>query len=89
MAVSRDDAARPDSREAKKALRERVLRSRDALPADARDRFAEAIRAAIVAREDFRRAQTVLLSLAFRSEWETRPLFAQCWSEARERSCHA
>jgi 5-formyltetrahydrofolate cyclo-ligase len=83
MAVSRDDAARPDSREAKRDLRERVLRSRDALSPEAREQFAEAIRAAIAEREDFRRARTLLLSLAFRSEWQTRPLFAQCWSAGK------
>lgn len=83
MAVSPDDAARPDSREAKRALRERVLRSREALSPAVREQFAAAIRAAIASREDFRRARTVLLSLAFRSEWQTRPLFAQCWSEGK------
>jgi len=68
--------ARPDPRDAKRALRERVLRSRDALPAEARLRFGDAIVAALCARGDFRGARIVLLSLAFRSEWDTRPLFA-------------
>ncbi|HTS21324.1 MAG TPA: 5-formyltetrahydrofolate cyclo-ligase [Casimicrobiaceae bacterium] len=67
---------RPDPRDAKRRLRERVLRSRDALSAQARASFGDAIRATLEAREDFRIARTVLLSLAFRSEWETRPLFA-------------
>jgi len=61
-------------REAKRALRDRVLRERDALPAEARARASAAILARIEAREDFRAARTVLLSVAFRSEWETRPL---------------
>jgi 5-formyltetrahydrofolate cyclo-ligase len=61
-------------REAKRALRDRVLRERDALPAEARARASAAILARLEAREDFRAARTVLLSVAFRSEWETRPL---------------
>jgi len=64
-----------DPREAKRLLRERVSRARDALPAAIRARFGRAIVAALAAREDFLQARTVLLSLAFRSEWETRPLF--------------
>ncbi len=72
--------ARPDPRDAKRALRERVLRSRDALPASVRARFSDAIVVALGARDDFRAARTVLLSLAFRSEWETRPLFAAAWA---------
>ena len=65
-----------DPREAKRRLRERVLRSRDALPAELRARFGAAITEQLLAREDFRAARTVLLSVAFRSEWETRPLFS-------------
>jgi 5-formyltetrahydrofolate cyclo-ligase len=53
------------------------------LSPEAREQLAEAIRAAIAEREDFRRARTLLLSLAFRSEWQTRPLFAQCWSAGK------
>src|SRR5690349_20882366 len=72
--------ARPDLREAKRVLRERVLHARDALPPDTRARFVEAIVATLAAREDFRLARTVMLSLAFRSEWETRPLLARARS---------
>ena len=61
-------------REAKRALRERILRARDALPAEARAQASAAIVSRLEGREDFRAARTVLLSLAFRSEWETRPL---------------
>lgn len=67
-------ARRADLREAKRSLRERILLARDALPVATRERYAAAIAAALCAREDFRVARTVLLSLAFRSEWETRPL---------------
>jgi 5-formyltetrahydrofolate cyclo-ligase len=65
-----------DPRDAKRRLRERVLRSRDALPAELRARFGAAIVERLLSREDFRVAPTVLLSVAFRSEWETRPLFS-------------
>jgi 5-formyltetrahydrofolate cyclo-ligase len=76
MTNPRPAATRVDPHEAKRSLRERILGTRDALPAATRARFGEAIVAALCAREDFRLAATVLLSLAFRSEWETRPLFA-------------
>jgi 5-formyltetrahydrofolate cyclo-ligase len=69
------ELTRPDPREAKRLLRERVLRERDALSAETRARLGGSIVAALGARDDFLRARVVLLSLAFRSEWETRPLF--------------
>jgi len=72
--------ARVDPREAKRNLRERVLRTRDALAPDVRTRLGEAIRVSLGARRDFLSARTVLLSLAFRSEWETRPLFSASWA---------
>jgi 5-formyltetrahydrofolate cyclo-ligase len=61
-------------REAKRAMRDRILRARDSLPAEARAHASAAIVTALAAREDFRAARAVLLSLSFRSEWETRPL---------------
>lgn len=63
-------------REAKRALRERILRARDELPAGERLQAGAAIAAAIAARADFRAAGTLLLALSFRSEWETRSLLA-------------
>jgi 5-formyltetrahydrofolate cyclo-ligase len=63
-------------REAKRALRDRVLRARDALPAPDRVRGGAAIATAIAARADFRAADTVLLAVSFRSEWDTRALLA-------------
>jgi 5-formyltetrahydrofolate cyclo-ligase len=62
-------------RDAKRLMREHVSRARDALPVEMRARFAQAIVESLAARQDFLGARTVLLSLAFRSEWETRPLF--------------
>lgn len=75
MTAPRPAATQLDSREAKRSLRERILQARDALPIATRVRYADAIIARLRAREDFQSARTVLLSLAFRSEWETRPLF--------------
>lgn len=61
-------------REAKRALRDRVLQARDALSAADRLQAGGAIATAIGARADFAAAGTVLLSISFRSEWDTRPL---------------
>ena len=63
-------------REAKQTLRERILQARDELPVGDRLRGGAAIATAIAARADFGAAGTVLLSLSFRSEWDTRPLIA-------------
>lgn len=71
------DAAAPQGaalREAKLALRRRILAARDALPLDERGAAAAAITARIVALPSFAAACTVLLTLAFRSEWDTLPL---------------
>ena len=75
MTAPRSAATQLDPREAKRSLRERVVQARDALPMATRVRYADTIIARVRAREDFQSARTVLLSLAFRSEWETRPLF--------------
>jgi 5-formyltetrahydrofolate cyclo-ligase len=61
-------------REAKRAIRARVLRARDAIPADLRVSKSSAIAAALAARDDFASAGTLLLTLPFGSEWDTRPL---------------
>lgn len=63
-------------REAKRALRDRVLQARDELPLAERLRAGADIATAIAARADFATAACVLLSLSFRSEWDTRPLIA-------------
>jgi 5-formyltetrahydrofolate cyclo-ligase len=63
-------------REAKRALRESVLARRDAMPAPLRRSAAKAITARIGALPTFAAARVVLLTLPFRNEWDTRPLFA-------------
>lgn len=61
-------------REVKQALRERVLARRDALAADVRAGAARAITARIAAMPSFAAAHTLLMTLPFRNEWDTRPL---------------
>jgi 5-formyltetrahydrofolate cyclo-ligase len=63
-------------REAKRTLRDRVLQARDALPPPERQRAGTVIATTLAERDDFRAAGTVLLALAFRSEWDTRALLA-------------
>jgi 5-formyltetrahydrofolate cyclo-ligase len=58
-------------RAAKLAMRRHVLADRDALPPSQRAAASDAIVARILARADFRSAQTVLVTLPFGSEWDT------------------
>jgi len=60
--------------EAKLALRRQILERRDAQPAEARTAASVAIAAQIATLPEFAAARTVLLTLAFRSEWSTLPL---------------
>lgn len=64
----------PALREAKRALRERVLAARDALDAGLRADASRAIAQRIAGLASFRDASCVVLTLAFRSEWNTRAL---------------
>lgn len=79
MPSGTDDSAPPTGaalREAKQALRARVVATRDALEASARDAASASITARIAALPTFAAARHVLLTLPFRSEWDTRPLLA-------------
>ena len=67
-------ASPPSLRLAKQALRGRVLAARDDLPADARAAGSQAIVSRIEALPSLASARTMLLTLPFRSEWDTRPL---------------
>ncbi len=72
-----DASANPPAlRMAKQALRGRILAARDDLPAAVRAADAQAIRARLEALPSLALAQTVLLTLPFASEWDTRPLAA-------------
>jgi 5-formyltetrahydrofolate cyclo-ligase len=64
----------PALREAKRALRERVLAARDALDAAFRAGASRSIAQRIATLASFRDASCVVLTLAFRSEWDTRAL---------------
>ncbi len=60
--------------EAKLALRRQVLAGRDAMAPVDRTTAAQAIIARIIALPSFATSRTVLLTLAFRTEWNTLPL---------------
>lgn len=68
------DASPPQGaalREAKLALRRQLLARRDAMPPDVRSAASEAIVRGITDLPEFAAANAVLLTLAFRSEWNT------------------
>jgi 5-formyltetrahydrofolate cyclo-ligase len=64
----------PQLREAKRAMRERVLAARDALDGRTRAQDSVAIAQRIAGLASFRSAGCVVLTLPFRSEWDTRTL---------------
>lgn len=71
------DPAEPQGtalREAKLAMRRQILAARDALAPAARDAASAAIAARVAALAEFAAARSVLLTLPFRSEWDTLPL---------------
>lgn len=61
-------------RAAKLAVRRQILAARDGLSADYRAAAARTIAERLAALPTFARARTVLLTIAFRSEWDTLPL---------------
>jgi 5-formyltetrahydrofolate cyclo-ligase len=83
--ISPDDAAPRGAalRDAKQKLRRQMLARRDALHADARDAQGAAIVARLAALPSFAAARTVLLTLAFRSEWDTLPLVARALADGK------
>lgn len=72
------DSTTPDKGQAlhaaKRRVREEVLALRAALPAPHRAAAEAAIVARLLALPSFQAAHTVLLTLPFRGEWDTRPL---------------
>ena len=69
--------------DAKIAVRRAVTAARDAMPAEARAAASAAITARIVALPSFAAARTVLLTLSFRSEWNTLPLIGIALAEGK------
>src|SRR5262245_17474675 len=61
-------------REAKREFRERALRARDALSAEYREAASRAIADRLIALASFIAARTVLVTIPFRSEWDSRQL---------------
>jgi 5-formyltetrahydrofolate cyclo-ligase len=76
LVQSADALTGPALHDAKRALRDQVIAARDALDPQDRVVASVAIAARICALPSFWRAQCILLTLPFRSEWDTRPLFA-------------
>ena len=70
-------------RDAKLALRREMLARRDALSADARVAAGASIVARLSRLPSFAAARTVLLTLPFRSEWDTLPLVRQALAEGK------
>jgi len=63
-------------RQAKRLVRESVLRERDAMPPELRAAASERIAESLARRPDFAAAGVVLLTLPYASEWDTRLLFS-------------
>ena len=84
--TSPDDAAPRGAalRDAKQNLRRQMLARRDALPAESRAADGAAIVARLAALPSFAAARTVLLTLAFRTEWDTLPLVARALAEGKK-----
>ena len=88
-ASSTEPRSTPDGAEsgklldAKRGLRARILRERDATPAEDRAAASASIAASLLAREDFASSKTVLLTLPFGSEWDTRALLHAALARAK------
>src|SRR5450759_4849676 len=64
-------------------MRARILRDRDAMPAEDRARASASIAASLLARADFAASGTVLFTLPFGSEWDTRALLEAALARAK------
>ena len=73
----------PQLHEAKRTMRNVVIAQRDAWPDAARESAAAAIARRIVALPSFHAARCPLLTLPFRSEWNTRPLIAAAHAQGK------
>lgn len=74
--VSSETLTGPALHDAKRAMRADVIAARDAQSDVARAAASESIAAHVKALPSFWQARCILLTLAFRSEWDTRSLFA-------------
>jgi len=78
-----DGAASGKLLDAKRGLRARILRERDATSAEDRATASASIAASLLARKDFASSKIVLLTLPFGSEWDTRALLHAALSRAK------
>jgi 5-formyltetrahydrofolate cyclo-ligase len=78
-----DRAASGKLLDAKRELRARILRDRDAMPAEDRATASASIAASLLMREDFASSKNVLLTLPFGSEWDTRVLLVAALARAK------
>jgi 5-formyltetrahydrofolate cyclo-ligase len=83
MTASPPRVANVGLREAKRSVRERILRARDAMPAHLRVAASTAIAATLSRRPDFIAARVVLLTLPFGSEWDTRLLLSTALAQGK------
>ena len=83
MTASPPPVANFGLREAKRSVRERILRARDALPVQLRTAASAAIAATLSGRSDFTAAGVVLLTLPFGSEWDTRLLLSAALAQGK------
>jgi 5-formyltetrahydrofolate cyclo-ligase len=83
MTASPPRVANVGLREAKRSVRERILRARDAMPAHLRMAGSAAIAATLSGRSDFIAARVVLLTLPFGSEWDTRLLLSKALAQGK------
>jgi 5-formyltetrahydrofolate cyclo-ligase len=78
-----DGVASGNLLDAKRELRTRILRDRDATPAEVRATASASIAATLSMREEFASSRTVLLTLPFGSEWDTRALLEAALARAK------
>ena len=81
------DRAASELSDAKREMRARILRDRDALAAEDRARASASIAVSLLTREDFASSGTVLLTLPFGSEWDTRALLEAALARAKMSLC--
>jgi 5-formyltetrahydrofolate cyclo-ligase len=77
------DRAASEVSDAKREIRARILRDRDAMPAEDRAEASASIAASLLTRDDFVSSGTVLLTLPFGSEWNARALLEAALAHAK------
>ncbi|MFO1395795.1 MAG: 5-formyltetrahydrofolate cyclo-ligase [Burkholderiales bacterium] len=73
----------PQLHDAKRTMRNAVIAARDAMPDPVREAASATIAQRIAALPSFAAARCLLLTLPFRSEWDTRPLIAAAHAQGK------